>query len=59
MQDFNIQQLERRVGRMQGEINTEEKEKLEAKIEELLQALDEKKNLRSLLNTQLKQLQVH
>ena len=43
---------------MQGEVDTAEKEKLEAKIEELVQNLDEKNNLRALLNTQLKQLQV-
>ena len=58
LQDFTIQQLERRVGRMQGEMDTEEKEKLEAKIDELVNALEEKNNLRALLNTQLKQLQV-
>ena len=43
---------------MQGEMDTEEKEKLEAKIDELVNALEEKNNLRALLNTQLKQLQV-
>lgn len=50
--------MERRIGRMQGEIDSEQKEKLEAKIEELTKTMEEKNNLLVLLNTQLKQLQV-
>jgi len=43
---------------MHGDINTDEKRELEAKIEELSSALDEKNAIHAVLNTQLKRLQV-
>ncbi|XP_059163653.1 coiled-coil domain-containing protein 39-like [Physella acuta] len=56
-QDFNLQQLERRVIRMQGEHNTEQKTLLEAKCKQLFQELDNKNQTFNMLNTQLKRLQ--
>ncbi|KAK7484760.1 hypothetical protein BaRGS_00024045, partial [Batillaria attramentaria] len=56
-QDFNIQQLERRIGRMQGEQSNEEKVHLEVKLQELIRELDEKNNTHNLLALQLKRLQ--
>nr|CAB3228550.1 coiled-coil domain-containing protein 39-like [Phallusia mammillata] len=56
-QDFTIQQLERRLARLQGDMNTDEKKELEAKIEELTQTLDERNAIHTLLTTQLKRLQ--
>ncbi|KAJ8030943.1 Coiled-coil domain-containing protein 39 [Holothuria leucospilota] len=56
-QDFAIQQLERKIARLQGERSTEEMDALNAKIKELTAALDERNNTHTLLNTQLKRLQ--
>ena len=56
--DFAIQQLERRINRMQGEQSNEDKIHLEAKIKELTQELDEKTQTHHLLSLQLKRLQV-
>ncbi|XP_049737686.1 coiled-coil domain-containing protein 39 isoform X1 [Elephas maximus indicus] len=55
-QDFYIQQVERRMSRLRGEINSEEKQALEAKIVELKKTLEEKKSTCSLLETQIKKL---
>ncbi|XP_005069770.1 coiled-coil domain-containing protein 39 [Mesocricetus auratus] len=55
-QDFYIQQVERRMSRLKGEINSEEKQALEAKILELKKTLDEKKSTLSLLEAQIKKL---
>ncbi|KAM9225846.1 coiled-coil domain-containing protein 39 [Dugong dugon] len=55
-QDFYIQQVERRMSRLKGEINSEEKQTLEAKIVELKKTLEEKKSTCSLLETQIKKL---
>nr|XP_048285854.1 coiled-coil domain-containing protein 39 [Myodes glareolus] len=55
-QDFYIQQVERRMSRLKGEINSEEKQTLEAKIVELKKTLDEKKSTLSLLEAQIKKL---
>ncbi|CAH6789200.1 coiled-coil domain-containing protein 39 [Phodopus roborovskii] len=55
-QDFYIQQVERRMSRLKGEINSEEKQALEAKILELKKTLDEKKSTVSLLEAQIKKL---
>ncbi|XP_052585918.1 coiled-coil domain-containing protein 39 isoform X2 [Peromyscus californicus insignis] len=55
-QDFYIQQVERRMSRLKGEINSEEKQALEAKIVELKKTLDEKKSTLSLLESQIKKL---
>ncbi|XP_064639257.1 coiled-coil domain-containing protein 39-like [Lineus longissimus] len=56
-QDFAIQQLERRINRMQGERSNEEKIQLEAKIRELTEELDSKNSTFALLDIQLKRLQ--
>ncbi|XP_066537250.1 coiled-coil domain-containing protein 39 [Hoplias malabaricus] len=56
-QDFQIQLLERKMARLRGEVNTEEKQALEKQTSELSKALDEKKNAASVLTTQLKKLQ--
>ncbi len=58
-QDFSIQQLERRINRMQGEQSNEEKLQLEAKIKELTTELDEQTSTHHLLQLQLKRLQVN
>ena len=57
-QDFAIQQLERRIGRMQGERSNEEKVALEQRLVDLTNDLDEKNNTHNLLTLQLKRLQV-
>ncbi|PIK37807.1 putative coiled-coil domain-containing protein [Apostichopus japonicus] len=56
-QDFAIQQLERKIARLQGERSTEEMDALNAKIKALTGALDERNSTHSLLSTQLKRLQ--
>ncbi|XP_074657844.1 coiled-coil domain-containing protein 39-like [Tubulanus polymorphus] len=56
-QDFSIQQLERRINRMQGERSNEEKLLLEARLKELTEELEEKNSTHSLINLQLKRLQ--
>ncbi|XP_037695828.1 coiled-coil domain-containing protein 39 isoform X2 [Choloepus didactylus] len=55
-QDFYIQQVECRMSRLKGEINSEEKKSLEAKIGELKKTLEEKKSTFGLLETQIKKL---
>lgn len=55
-QDFAIQQLERRISRMQGEQSNEEKLHLEKRISELTNELEEKTQTRQLLNIQIKRL---
>ncbi|XP_039711797.1 coiled-coil domain-containing protein 39 isoform X2 [Pteropus medius] len=55
-QDFFIQQMERRMSRLKGEINSEEKQSLEAKITDLKKILEEKKSTFGLLETQIKKL---
>lgn len=57
-QDFYIQQVERRMSRLKGEINSEEKQALETKIVELKKILEEKKSTFGLLETQIKKLHV-
>ncbi|XP_011944150.1 PREDICTED: coiled-coil domain-containing protein 39 isoform X3 [Cercocebus atys] len=56
VKDFHIQQVERRMSRLKGEINSEEKQALEAKIVELKKSLEEKKSTCGLLETQIKKL---
>lgn len=58
LQDFAIQQLERRINRMQGEQSNEEKIHLEKRIGDLTQELEEKTQTHHLLNIQLKRLHV-
>ncbi|XP_058151372.1 coiled-coil domain-containing protein 39 [Dasypus novemcinctus] len=55
-QDFYIQQVERRMSRLKGEINSEEKQSLEARVGELRKTLEEKKSTFDLLETQIKKL---
>uniref|UniRef100_A0A4W2D529 Coiled-coil domain-containing protein 39 n=1 Tax=Bos indicus x Bos taurus TaxID=30522 RepID=A0A4W2D529_BOBOX len=55
-QDFYIQQVERRMSRLKGDINSEEKQALEAKTVELQKTLEEKKSALCLLETQIKKL---
>nr|XP_030718752.1 coiled-coil domain-containing protein 39 isoform X2 [Globicephala melas] len=55
-QDFYIQQVERRMSRLKGDINSEEKQALEAKTVELQKTLEEKKCTFNLLETQIKKL---
>ncbi|NXE09249.1 CCD39 protein, partial [Lophotis ruficrista] len=56
-QDFYIQQLQRRLSRLEGEINADEKQVLEAKVAELKKTLEEKKNAYDVLHAQHKKLQ--
>ncbi|KAM4695071.1 coiled-coil domain-containing protein 39 [Discoglossus pictus] len=56
-QEFQIQQLERRLSRLKGEINTDEKDALEMKVSELTTSLEERKAAFNILNTQHKKLQ--
>ncbi|XP_072201132.1 coiled-coil domain-containing protein 39 isoform X1 [Excalfactoria chinensis] len=56
-QDFYIQQVQRRLSRLEGEVNAEEKQVLEEKVAELKKALEEKKSAYDTLNAQHKKLQ--
>ncbi|KAG8581329.1 hypothetical protein GDO81_007633 [Engystomops pustulosus] len=56
-QDFQIQQLERRLARLKGEVNTDEKHSLEMKVSDLSKTFDERKFALNILNTQHKKLQ--
>ncbi|CAF0852507.1 unnamed protein product [Rotaria sp. Silwood1] len=56
-QDFEIQSLERRINRMQGEKSTEEQAMLERKISELQTELQRKRDDHTMLNTQTKQVE--
>ncbi|XP_070537855.1 coiled-coil domain-containing protein 39-like [Ptychodera flava] len=56
-QDFQIQQLERKISRMQGERSTEEMDQLNARIQELTEMLNDKNDTHSLISLQLKRLQ--
>ncbi|NWW75147.1 CCD39 protein, partial [Climacteris rufus] len=56
-QDFYIQQIQRRLSRLEGELNSDEKQVLEAKVAELKKTLEEKKNAYDVLQAQYKKLQ--
>ncbi|KFQ73449.1 Coiled-coil domain-containing protein 39, partial [Phaethon lepturus] len=56
-QDFYIQQVQRRLSRLEGEVNADEKQVLEAKVAELKKTLEEKKNAYDVLHAQHKKLQ--
>ncbi|XP_073485009.1 coiled-coil domain-containing protein 39 [Aquarana catesbeiana] len=56
-QEFQIQQLNRRLSRLKGEVNTDEKQALETKVSALTKSLDERKASLNILNTQHKKLQ--
>ncbi|KAG3271050.1 coiled-coil domain containing 39 [Ictidomys tridecemlineatus] len=55
-QDFYIQQVERRMSRLKGEINSEEKQALEVKIIDLRKSVEQKKATLGVLETQMKKL---
>ncbi|CAH8507446.1 unnamed protein product [Schistosoma mattheei] len=55
-QDFTIQSLERRIGKMTGEQNVEQCEYMENKINELTKELNERNNTVNLLTNQLRNL---
>ncbi|KAJ6660926.1 hypothetical protein lerEdw1_016946 [Lerista edwardsae] len=55
--DFYIQQVERRLSRLHGELNTDEKQILEAKVAELSKFVDEKKQEYNTLQAQQQKLQ--
>ena len=57
-EDYQIQQLERRINRMQGEQSNEEKQAMEAKIKQLNDDLEMKIAVHDVLTLQLKRLQV-
>ncbi|XP_017930483.1 coiled-coil domain-containing protein 39 [Manacus vitellinus] len=56
-QDFYIQRIQRRLSRLEGEVNSDEKEILEAKVAELKKTLEEKKNVYDVLQAQYRKLQ--
>ncbi|NXK37692.1 CCD39 protein, partial [Piprites chloris] len=56
-QDFYIQRIQRRLSRLEGEVNSNEKEILEAKVAELKKNLEEKKNAYDVLQAQYRKLQ--
>uniref|UniRef100_A0A663MPD7 Coiled-coil domain-containing protein 39 n=1 Tax=Athene cunicularia TaxID=194338 RepID=A0A663MPD7_ATHCN len=56
-QDFYIQQVQRRLSRLEGEVSADEKQVLEAKVAELKKTLEEKKNTYDVLHAQHKKLQ--
>lgn len=55
-QDFNIQSVERRIGRMRGERTNEETVELEAKIRELTKELEGRTAVHNMLTAQIKRL---
>ncbi|NWW33999.1 CCD39 protein, partial [Panurus biarmicus] len=56
-QDFYIQQIQRRLSRLEGEVNSDEKEVLEGKVAELKKTLEEKKKAYDVLQTLYRKLQ--
>ncbi|XP_051839182.1 coiled-coil domain-containing protein 39 [Antechinus flavipes] len=56
-QDFYIQQIERRMSRLQGELNVEEKAILETRLVDVRNTYEEKKCTMELLESQIKKLE--
>ncbi|NXT13566.1 CCD39 protein, partial [Prunella fulvescens] len=56
-QDFYIQQIQRRLSRLEGEVNSDEKEVLEGKVAELKKTLEEKKKAYDGLQSLYRKLQ--
>ncbi|CAN8190519.1 unnamed protein product [Coccothraustes coccothraustes] len=56
-QDFYIQQIQRRLSRLEGEVNSDEKEVLEGKVAELKKTLEEKKKAYDALQSLYRKLQ--
>lgn len=50
--------MQRRLSRLEGEVNADEKQVLEGKVAELKKALEEKKSAYDILNAQHRKLQV-
>ena len=57
-QDFTIQQLQRRLARLEGEVNVEEKKELEARLTTMTLLLEDRTASHSLLVNQLKSIRV-
>ena len=58
LQDFDLQALQRRLSRMEGEQSNEEKVSHEARVRELTKLLREKTSIRTLLTGENKRQQV-
>ncbi|NXB56982.1 CCD39 protein, partial [Struthidea cinerea] len=56
-QDFYIQQIQRRLSRLEGEVNSEEKQVLEGKVAERKKTLEEKKKAYDVLQSLCRKLQ--
>ncbi|NXR59281.1 CCD39 protein, partial [Rhadina sibilatrix] len=56
-QDFYIQQIQRRLSRLEGEVNSDEKKVLEGKVAELKKTLEEKKKAYDVLQSLYRKLQ--
>ncbi|NXO72786.1 CCD39 protein, partial [Phainopepla nitens] len=56
-QDFYIQQVQRRLSRLEGEINSDEKRVLEGKVAELKKTLEEKKKAYDVLQSLYRKIQ--
>ncbi|NXP69017.1 CCD39 protein, partial [Chloropsis cyanopogon] len=56
-QDFYIQQIQRRLSRLEGEVNSDEKEVLEGKVAELKKTLEEKRKAYDVLQSLYRKLQ--
>ncbi|NXH47369.1 CCD39 protein, partial [Dicaeum eximium] len=56
-QDFYIQQIQRRLSRLEGEVNSDEKKLLEGKVAELKKTLEEKKKEYDVLQSLYRKLQ--
>uniref|UniRef100_A0A4W3ITG7 Coiled-coil domain-containing protein 39 n=1 Tax=Callorhinchus milii TaxID=7868 RepID=A0A4W3ITG7_CALMI len=56
-QDFQIMRLERKLAKLEGDLNSNEKDVLELRVAELTKNLEEKKMTKNLLEGQLKKLQ--
>ncbi|XP_032081218.1 coiled-coil domain-containing protein 39 [Thamnophis elegans] len=56
-QDFYIQQVDRRLSRLKGELNTDERQILEGKLANLIKRMDEKKQAFNTLQAEEKKLQ--
>ncbi|NXU16150.1 CCD39 protein, partial [Pardalotus punctatus] len=56
-QDFYIQQVQRRLSRLEGEVNSDEKVILEGKVSELKKTLEEKKKTYDVLQAQYRKVQ--
>lgn len=58
IQDFSIQSMERRISRLQGDMDNDDKQVLEEKIAQLNEELERKTTTKTMLIGQIKKLQV-